>query len=376
MSSNNLKVFTDKLQTTHTHEKLIITAGLLELVRRAQAIKLTGFFTGAPDLIKSMQQINWAPATFSITQTLLSRGKRVAEQYGAKPEQIDDILLAALDAFVEFLAGGIVDSDVPAEDLLDALIAEITESRRNTQPAVVSEPAASEIYNERMLSRVFKPAPFTDKLATTLEAGCVVFRDKLSNGAMGPSLRGLAFENGTATWHILLETGEFVKRSKGDESVVGTNSAEDYASISPALLAYASVVARQLEIYAVLDKNQYEVIASNGLGEFTVPHIPVLATKEMLVSLEKVIDAEREATSMGITGATGPVGASIRFPVPTTEFTIVIDAVPSVYGPYVVAKLTHGEKVLMRLEHPRQFSARGVYLFPLPGCLISLTAIY
>jgi hypothetical protein len=377
MSLNNLKVFTDKLQTTNTHEKLVLTAGLLELVRRAQASKLSSFFTGAPELLKSMQHVNWAAVPFSITQTLLSHGRQVAEQYGAKPEETDEILLAALDTFSEFIAGGIADADVPPAALLDALIAEITENRRLPVAAnIAANPAASEIYNERMLLRGFKPKPFTDKLATTLEAGCVLFRDKLANGAMGPELRGLAFENGTNSWYVLLETGEYVCRRKGDDSVVGTNSAEDYANICPVLLAYATIVAEQLEHYAVLSPDQRAVIASNALGEFTTQHIPVVATKETLASLEQVIDAEREAASIGVTGATGPVGASVRFPVPATEFTIVIDAVPSTYGAYVVAKLTHGEKVLMRLEHPRQFSARGVYLFPLPGCLISLSAIY
>ena len=110
-------------------------------------------------------------------------------------------------------------------------------------------------------------------------------------------------------------------------------------------------------------------------------HFCGVANVDDFKPLEHVFDTGREAARMGVTGATGPVGASVRFLVPATDTAVVLEAQHDAYGPYSTARLIeagpHGKDVvIMRHEAPRHYSLRGVYLFPLQDRLISLTAIF
>jgi hypothetical protein len=373
--SSLLREFLGKFRTFNDPAQLRLLACTLELFRQASTPKKDpAFFRALALLAQKAGDINWGAVPFSITHASLNRGLDVAVQYGATRETAPAMVSAALVLFSDLIENGLAASDVPAQDIFDAVIAEVAESPNN--PLLVS-PTAPEIYNERMLSRVFQPAQFTEQTAASLEASLVVFRDKLPNGDRGPSLRGISFDNGSNTHNIILETGEFVRRKKGDESVVGTNTADDYLAVCPALLAYVRAAVKELTAIAVLEPAEGALVEhSNCFGEFTKTVFPVVATREMVASLTTVIDDALEATSMGIIGATGPTGATIQFPVPGTDYAVVLDAVTSTVGPYVVAKLVQNGTIIMRLEQPRQFSALGVYLFPLTNCVVSLTVIY
>ena len=352
-----------------------LLACTLELFRQAQTPKKDSeFFKALWQLAQVSGDINWGAVPFSITQASLLHGITVAKQYGATDKTASAIVSAALVLFVDLIENGLADEDVPAQDIFNALIAEVAESPKT--PLNANQPP--EIYNERMIARVYQPAQFTEQTAATLEASLVTFRDKLPNGERGPSLRGVAIDNGTNTHHILLETGEFVRRANGDASVVGTNTADDYLAVCPALLAYFRAAVNELAIAAVIDINEKLACVSdkNCLGTFTKPLFNVVAATETVLSLENVISAAQEATSRSITGATGPTGATVRFPVSNTDYTVVLDAVTATSGPYVVAKLMRGDTVVMRLDQPRQFSVLGVYLFPLRDCAVSLSVIY
>jgi hypothetical protein len=374
--STIVRKFLNDFEGVDTAHKLVLAACTLELFRQAQTPeKRPSFFRALSEFAKNAHDVNWGAVPFSFTKYALTDGRRVAAEYGADPAQIDDILIEALAVFSDLICDGFADSDVKPEALFDAVIAELTEAKK-TQ-TVKTKFNAPEIYAERMLSRVFKPVEFTDDVAKKSGASLVTFKDSLPNGEPGPSLRGIAFDNGTNQWLVLLETGEFVRRAKGDEAITATNTAEDYAAVCPALLLFVYVAAKELHTWAILDDEQYDFISKQaGFGSLLKPHCAIVAKQEMVASLENVIDSATEAVNLGLIGATGPHGASVRFAVPETDFVIVLDAMTSSTGPYVVSRLMQHERVLMRLEHPRQFSARGVYLFPLAGHAVSLTVLH
>ena len=89
------------------------------------------------------------------------------------------------------------------------------------------------------------------------------------------------------------------------------------------------------------------------------------------------MDTAREVCIPGVTGVIGPVGVSnvlglfamLRFPVPNVlGLFVVLEAQVGVTGPYVSARLVDAssgaDKVLMRLDQPRQDAVTGLYLFP------------
>lgn len=371
-----IREFLGKFRTSDDAGQLRLLACTLELFRQASAPKKDpAFFRALIQLAQKAGDINWGAVPFSITRAALDHGHHVAMRHGATKETAPAIVSAALVLFSDLIENGLADSDVSAQDIFFAVIAEVAESPKNP---LTAHPVAPEIYNERMLSRVFAPAQFTDTMASALSASLVSFRDKLASGETGPAYRGISFDNGTNTHYVMLETGEFFPvRPRTSPAITGTNTAEDYASICPALLAYVSIAARHLEIAAVISEEQRKQIERpNYLGEFTKPVHWAFVPREDVASLERVIDGGREAARLGLTGATGPHGASVQVPVPGTDYVISLDASVSSTGPYVVATLLHSGRVVMRLERPRQFSAHGVYLFPLPDCAVSLTVIY
>lgn len=374
--SSLLREFLGKFRTADDLGQLRLLACTLELFRQSCTPKKDpAFIKALATLAQKAGDINWGAVPFSITHAALNRGLDVATQYGATKETAPATVAAALVLFADLIENGLADADVPAQDIFDAVIAEVAESPKNP---LIANPVAPEIYNERMLSRVFSPAQFTDTMSSALSASLVNFRDKLPSGELGPAYRGISFDNGTNTHFVFLETGEFFPvRPRTVTSVVGTNTAEDYAAICPALLAYVSIAARHLEIAAVISEEQRKQIERPGyLGEFTKPVHHAVVAREDVASLERVIDGAKEAARLGVTGATGAHGASVQVPVPGTDYVISLDAAVSTTGPYVVASLLLNGRIVMRLERPRQFSAHGVYLFPLTDCAVSLTIIY
>ncbi|NBT75164.1 MAG: hypothetical protein EBT15_04185 [Betaproteobacteria bacterium] len=373
-----IREFLGKFTAADNNSVLKLLACTLELFRQAQTpAKNPAFFKALGQLAQSAGNINWGAVPFSFTQATISRdadkrARAIAQQYGAEAKDVDGVIIAALTLFADLVENGLADPEVPAQDIFDAVIAEVAESYKNTQ---VVNPGSPEIYNERMIGRVFEKAPFTEAVTSKLGAGLVTFRGRFANGERGPAIRGISFEGSTGIPTTLLETGELVRPAA--EDFVGTNTAEDYAKVCPALLAYATIGVQALWATGVLNDEQRDYITQqSALGTFKQPHHAVVATRGMVMSLEQVIDAAKEAVSMGITtGATGPSGATLRFPVPDTKYVIVLDAASSMAGPYIVAKLLYDEKVIMRLERPRQYSAHGVYLFPLTDCAVSLTVI-
>jgi hypothetical protein len=375
------------------------------LFRQSQLpIKRPEFFQALSELAKIAGSVNWGNVPFSITQAVLDapgrigangRSALIAKHHGAPADQIDSVLIVALLLFADIvnteMTAANTDS-VSARGLLDALIAEVAEDfsdiaaakekwneqilqRHNEAiaqdtvvPFKVVQPG--EIYTERMLARVFNPAPLNEHAATSLYASLVTFRGHLPTGELGPTLRGISFEGSTNEPTVLLETGELVR--PGKENLAGTNTADDYAQVCPELLAYTVIAANDLWSRGVLNTAQHDYVAINNiLGGFKdLPHHHVTATCVSVESLSSVVAARDSGV------VTGPTGAAANFPVPNTDFVVVLEALVGTTGPVCTAKLLKAGKVVMRLDRPRQFSTQGVYLFPLTDAIVSMSVIY
>ena len=374
--SNHVRKLIKQLIGKSSDDKLFMLACTIELLRRTQQIDPKNV-RALVDFMSRVYDVPWKDIPFSITHKTLVGGPKLAAQYGAKGENVNDILMEALASFSDIVEN--VDENHEAEAIFNAVIAEAAEAS-NAPPPAVSPAQVAEIFNRNMLARIFKPVELTPKVLEQLGAEPVLFKGGFTPSRRGPTLRGFAFDSGVMQWHIILESGEFIRRPKNDPAV-----ALDYTAIyndpSIELMAYTALIAQQLEWCGVLGESQSEFIKGNGLGEFTTPVLREFVAKENAVLLENVIDIDRESLTLGGAGATGAVGASVRYAVPDTSRDIVIDATPSANGPYVTARLVErqsagSEKVLMRLDYPRQFSARGAYVFPVADLPVSLTVIY
>jgi hypothetical protein len=365
--------FIDNLAGHETPDKLFFTAGIVELLRHSKSSK-TGF--ALAELLASLPAVEWSRIPFSITKTILSdKYKKMVRQLGVPEELVTAVLLTGL---CDFLAH--IEEQPPTEDLLQILVCEI--ARANAEkPALSDAPKPSELFNHWMVKRVFDPAEIDDDTLTKIDAELVYFSAALANGHMGPDIRGLAFDNGTNQYFVLLESGEFVVVPKDYEHIRIVTKDVLFPDAPTALFLSACVAAQQLEMHAVISKPQEEFVAAGNLGKPLKPLVPAVASVEDIAALERVFDIGRESARLGITGATGPVGAIVRFPIPETDLIVVLDANQDSLGPYSTARLvrvneTGTETVLMRHETPRLYSLRGVYLFPLKDQLISLTVMF
>lgn len=374
--SNHVRKLIKQLTGKGSDDKLFLLACTIELLRRAQQIDLKNV-RAIVDFMSRVYDVPWKDVPFSLTHKTLVGGPKIAAQYNAKPENVNDILTEAIALFSDIVEN--VDADHQAEAIFNAVIAEVAEAS-NAPPVVIPPAQAAEIFNRNMLSRIFKPVELTPKVLEHIGAEPVLFKGSFTPSRRGPTMRGLAFDSGVMLWHIILESGEFIRRPKNDPAV-SIGYTDIYDDQPAELLAYTALIAQQLEWCGVLGESQAKFIKDNGLGTFTTPVWREFVAKENAVLLENVIDIDHESLTLGTVGATGAVGASVRYVVPKTNYDIVIDAIPSANGPYVTARLverqTAGpEKVLMRLDYPRQFSARGVYVFPVANIPVSLSVIY
>ena len=374
--SNHVRKLIKQLAGKNSYDKLFMLACTIELLRRAQQIDPKNV-RALVDFMSRVYDVPWKDIPFSLTQKTLVGGAPVAVEYGAKAENVNDILMEALASFSDIVEN--VNENHDAEAIFNAVIAEAAEAS-NAPPVVVPPAQAAEIFNRNMLARIFKPVELTPKVLEHIGAEPVLFKGGFTPSRRGPTMRGFAFDSGVTLWHIILESGEFIQRPKNDPAV-SLGYTAIYDDQPAELLAYTALIAQQLEWCGVLGESQAKFIKDNGLGEFTTPVLREFVAKENAVLLENVIDIDHESLTLGTVGATGAVGASVRYAVPKTNYDIVIDATPSANGPYVTARLverqTAGlEKVLMRLDYPRQFSARGVYVFPVANTPVSLSVIY
>lgn len=367
--------FIENLDGHETSDKLFLTAGIVELLRHSKSTN-TGF--ALAELLASLPAIEWSRIPFSITKTVLSaKYENTVRQLGVPVDLVPSVLLTAL---CDFLAH--MDGITPNEELLQQKIREWAAATvEDAEPPPAEKQPTPEIFNHWLVRRVFEQEDITDDTLAKIDAHLVYFRAPLSPKTLGPEIRGLAFDNGTNQYYILLESGEFLKVPKDYEHMRIVTREVLFPDIPSALFLALGIAAQQLETYAVISKPQLDYIEAGNVGKLQHMHYRGVADAEDIVALEHVFDIGREAARIGVTGATGPKGATVRFPIPDTDLCVVLDANQDTHGPYSTARLvreneTSTDVVLMRHETPRLYSLRGVYLFPLKDQLISLTVMF
>ncbi|NDD52366.1 hypothetical protein EBZ39_00540 [bacterium] len=342
--SEHVKTLIKSLSTENPRKTAFAISAAVELLRRVQELggqsahALANFYSKVAD-------VPWEKISFSFTQAVLVRGPEVISQYAKVPLDTDKvyrILLDAVAVFCDILADSPEDA---TQAVFEAVVAELAE--HYADEPVTARPGVSEIFQPRMVARCFKHNPVDERLCA--EIG---LRPVLYSGHHGVRIRGVAWESALAAGGpiALLESGEFLPVA-ADRCETLT----DYADISSLLLCYL-----------------HAITSNDSLGKFTHP---VNCIDVDLSPLVHVFDIEREAARIGATGATGPVGASVKFPIPDTDLAVVVDASATTNGPYTIAKLVRGDTVLMRHETPRENTPFGIYLFPLSDRTIILRAL-
>jgi hypothetical protein len=365
--SGSFNQFLAALDKHSPKEKLFLLSGLVELLRHTKSATDVLYMA---ELLAAVPYVDWARIPFSITKALLSdKYSKVAQQLGVPDEHIPAVLQMALLMFLEETQA--IAPAAPTEEMLHVAVTAISTSflesiRPEDEPPNPKLPVVSpDVFNDRLVRRVFTPNPLTLDRAEKLNLRLVIYRRKLANLGMGPAVRGLAIYADDEKYSLLLETGEYVEEPKDSEHVVISTAPEDYKSLTASMLLSVCVASAD---------------AFRQLGKLHSMHFCAAADVDDLKTLERVFDTGREEARMGVTGATGPTGASVRFPVPATDMAVIVEARKDSYGPYSVARLVQTgpdgrDVVLMRHDTPRHYSVQGVYLFPLQDRLVSLIAL-
>ena len=379
MTTKNKTLASDKVQTliqkllsdnsdgghADVYDVLHVLGTLFDLLSFA---KLTGekkALIALANFIAATADIPWQELDFDV-RAALKPAEKMTLQYGASEANAPGIVLEALTALTDLLVDGAVvaGADPLAADIFNAVVAGLAENS-NAPPAPAISALPPEIYSPSMVKRVFTPAPFSLELAGKLQMMLVHYE-----GIQGNDMRALAFDNpgDDEEYLLFLETGECLEVKKNDCSLAVID-AESYENVSAALLAFIVAAVPELEMCEVIRPDTARAIEAGALGEFTTDICTVTVRAEDLQPLTHVIDTAREASSMGMTGATGPVGALLRFPVPNVPgLLVVLEAQVGAAGPYVLARLVDSssgvDRVLMRLDQPRQDAVKGLYLFP------------
>lgn len=366
--SDHVKTFLTRLQTKTHQDKLFIGACTIELLRRAQQLDREAA-RSIVSFISRVYDVPWHDIPFSITTNFLVRGKELANQYGVSDKHAPDVLLSALASFSDLIADYMHDTEVTPEEFFEAIVAEEAEKFAQQQ---IASPAPA-IYDHVMLRKCFNPAVTSHELLQSLGINYVTYRGMVG-GVVGPILRGFAFSGVSDNWLLLLETGEFFSVSRNDPGLASC-SADECLTACPALLAYTTTAAQELLGLGLLNDHAAAKIKSGALGEFTKPVHSMSAELPAIQALEQVLhpDADRVVT--------GPAGASVYFPapLPDSKKCCVLSAMPAKNGAHVTAKLSEvlpghepKEQVTLYLNHPRYFSARGIYMFPTDNDVICL----
>lgn len=307
------------------------------------------------------------------------------------PENRAIVRLSAIKLFMNVLE---IEPDAASVDLLSELLKEEAENFFKPQsvvpvapvvPVVPPPPVAKavvtphvprfEINQPNTVLRTFKPAPFVfDERKPQLHI--VDYKGELPGGGLGPSMWGVCYtdeESGSS--HVLLETGEYIVVPSHSLTLCQAGS---YADVPPYLLACAHLFMPLL--LCRLDKMSDTPASVTSMqarfGEFTKPLYFHQAMAQNVFSLTGVIESAKWQFS-----GTAPVGASAKFPVPELASIgayVMVVAESAAVRPYVYANLItkddawEKEKIVMRLDRPREFSALGVYLFPLADSAVAL----
>lgn len=334
--SEQISKLVKSIHTDNSHKKLMPIAAAIELLRILQQVdrkavaELAGFYARVSD-------VPWEKLQFSFTKAVTQNRDMLMEKYAQESRDLREVTPVMLKAVAVFSDILFENPDEATIGVFDAVVSEVSDTYT---PASDAKPAPP-VFHAGMIEKIFKQTPPTDELMASTKMRHVLF-----TGQHGVRCTGLLHENTESNW-IILDTGEVLY-----DIDVSRTEPEDSAKVSPLLACYFS-----------------HFMAWLTLGSLTVETDFMSVTLQTLVD---VFDMAREAARIGATGATGPVGATVRFPL--RDMDIVFEASADTNGPYATAKLVKGDTVLMRLDRPRENTPLGVYMFPLADRVIVVRA--
>jgi len=353
-----LKVAAPASKDSH---RLLLAAALVEILRLSGSESKTPGIARAK-MVTAAEQLaryDFSGLTFSLTRAVRNETvKDIFDQVGTPPERRDALLLEAVRQFVNVVQ---LEPEVSSQELFNQLVAEAAIAA--TAPPKVLPPAqpvkkAPALVQTAQLGSVFVPAKFSPNGSPAAEL--LDWQSEYPNGSgLGPQLAALSVDEG-ADVKILTETGEFVWIPK-DTFLLAKAAPEDYAAVSPYMLACARVYAPWCWGPAA----DLEALYDARFGRFTKPLLFATYAPDFVGALQDVFDRPGNY----------PPGhsVSVTLSVDGSPYSVTLDARTSNTGPYVTAKLLDAhENIVMRLDTPRQFSPRGVYLFPLPEAAAGL----
>jgi len=363
----SVDAFAARFAATDADKKLSVLAHCVDLLRHVSGEESV---TAAAELLQKIGSYPWAKLNFSVADVLLSATCRDrVRARGVPDDKVSQVIFAALSVFMD----AIESDEATAATLLNVLdeIADVSVP----SPPPVSGPI---IFSASTLAPVFTAPTLTPALAEEIGFCVCFFRaavaDPVNSHVLGPEVRGFSFSaNGQHL--ILLESGEVLCVPYGYPHIWFSTAREDLQFVSAVLPALTCANVESLHAAGALSTRAYDAIRAGKMGKFLVPCTHARLPANELAELEEAFDKCYQSVSIGAVGATSPIGAVKRFPIPGENFTLRVVLQPATNGPYVLAQLLRDENdtVVMRHDTPRLYAARGAYLFPLSARVISFT---
>lgn len=337
---------------TSARDKFLLAASAVQFAQRAFSGGESldqNFHNSVETVISKLAVLPWAQINFPVANVLLSQTYAdIFAEHNVKDSDRPQLLLESLFTFLNVI-------ETNPELATEQVLRQIIESDAFTRTTAATPVELN--YRANVL-KIFAPANVT---AVDLEPlQIVVYRGELIGGGFGPELWGLAYIHSDGVARVLLETGELVQLP---EQTLCLATTKDYSSaeVPPYLLACARLffpaLLSQLKVSGAtitkLEKN---------FGAFTQELAAILAIDPAeLSSCESVLDRARWSSDHADSS-----GAVKTINIADCGLQVVINAQQAAVRPYITSMLVNANTglVLMRLDTPREFSAYGIYLYP------------
>lgn len=320
------------------NQKVKITAAVMELLRLASGAAATAKSDpalariGLIDMVGQLCGVAWEKIPFSITKLALSSTAPTAEVF------------ESLKTFANLVEA---DPTLGTEEVFRSLF-KVAEQPAASLPAAKRAPKIASYVD---IAKIFTRS---DKFKPDCGLDLLNWQSTFANGSIGPQLWGLRVSETADKVEVLLETGEIVTLPPSVFTLAKTTDPADFSAAPLSLLAVAR---------ASLPGKEAE--QDQQIGRFTQPLYFCPYGPQAIAALADVANNPNAYPP--------PNAASVTLSVDGTPYFVTLEARTSTTGVYITAKLLDvAENIVMRLDTPRQFSAHGVYLFPLPDVVIAL----
>lgn len=361
--SNTLDEFLQYATEVPDNARLTLTGALIETARlAAQAVPADKHESAYSPLCLAMMGLFDLPLgalSFSPYRVLMSKTADAYFHDDHDPAARTKARTNALRVFVNMLQ---LDPEAATQDLLLALLQEEVSalSAKPPTPLPVTPPGKTFWLNQvEPVLTAFDPLPFVrnDEYKLSL----VQYQTELPSGQFGPLVWAIAYLPDNQTAHLLLETGEYV--------------------VTPAhsLLLATPASVQDVPVYLMLCASVFIPQLLSTLGAVTEPH------KLSQISALFGRIARGQAIYANASAATADAVSSGKVVVilPGTAHEHLHVALYTVNAPNdtpaicadLIREDGHGDVVLARNERPREFTARGVYVFLHAPYVIALTVL-